>query len=394
MGKRTLGILFLVLFIVMLGFSVLFPVEPYYVRTFGATSKTMGWLLATYSLGQFVFSPIWGRISDKVGRKPMMVVGLSGYAVSMALFGLAPSVPWLFVARGLAGVLSSATLPAAMAVVADTTTGDERAKGMGVLGAAFGLGAIFGPFFGGMLGSVNIQLPFFVAAGLSLLTLLFVLAWLPETLGQGEAPSAGGAQSRWAAVNRRTVWLYLVALLVTFSLAGLETAFPFLAADRLGLNERTVGYVYAVMGLAAVIVQGGLVGPLKKRLGEERMILAGLLFSGLGLALIAVSRTPLMATGAISLFAAGHGLIRPANASLISQRAGTGYGLAIGVLDSMDSLGRVLGPIAGGTLYLLRDSLPFWSGAVINWIALGLLAVFLAASQSRTAGTDLNPSGQ
>jgi MFS transporter, DHA1 family, multidrug resistance protein len=385
--RRILGILFAVLFIVMLGFSILFPVEPYYARTFGATSRTMGWLMASYSLAQFVFSPIWGRLSDRVGRKPIMMLGLAGYAISMTLMGMAQGLSGLFLARILAGVLSSATLPTAMAVIADSTSPEERAKGMGILGAAFGLGVIFGPFLGGVLGHVRITLPFFVSAGLALLTLGFVATALPESLhlrGKEAGERPGG--SRWAAFNRETVGLYLMALVVTFSLAGLETSFPFLAADRLGLGERSVGYVYAVMGFVAALVQGGLVGRLKKLIGEERMIPAGLFVSALGMAGIALSHTPLMATIALSLFGAGNGLIRPANASLISQRAKVGHGLAIGLLDSMDSMGRILGPIAGGALYLMKDSLPFVSGATLNVLALVSFLVLIPTALRTRAG--------
>ena len=376
MQRRILGILFAVLFIVMLGFSILFPVEPYYARTFGATAGTMGWLMASYSLAQFIFSPIWGRLSDRVGRKPVMLLGLAGYALSMTLMGFATSLTGLFVARALAGVLSSATLPTAMAVIADSTSESERAKGMGILGAAFGLGVIFGPFIGGTLGARQINLPFFISAGLAAFTFLLVLAILPESHRAG-ARSDRPAGSRWAAFNRETVGLYLMALVVTFSLAGLETSFPFLANDRLGLTAQSVGYVYAVMGLVAAVVQGGLVGRLKKLLGEERMIPAGLIVSAVGMAGIALATTPVMATVAISLFGAGHGLIRPANASLISQRAKVGHGLAIGLLDSMDSLGRILGPVAGGALYALGGSLPFVSGAAMNVLALGSFLLLL-----------------
>jgi MFS transporter, DHA1 family, multidrug resistance protein len=377
--RRILGILFVVLFIVMLGFSILFPVEPYYAQRFGVSPGTWGWLMATYSLAQFLFSPLWGRLSDRVGRKPIMMVGLAGYAVSMTLMGLATSVPWLFAARTLAGVLSSATLPTAMAVIADSTSAEERAKGMGILGAAFGLGVIFGPFTGGFLGSIAITLPFFVSASLAALTFVFVMLILPESLHLRPKSQEEGQvrRSRWAAFNRETVGLYLMAFVVTFSLAGLETSFPFLANQRLGLNERSVGYVYAIMGLVAAVVQGALVGPLKRRIGEERMIPAGLVISALGMAGIAFSATPVMATVAISLFGAGHGLIRPANSSLISQRAKVGHGLAIGLLDSMDSLGRILGPVAGGALFAMKDSLPFVSGAVLNVVAFGSFLVLI-----------------
>lgn len=369
MRRGILGLLFAVLFLVMIGFSILFPVEPYYIQTFGATSATMGWLMASFSLAQFLFSPLWGRLSDRVGRRPVMMIGLAGYGVSMALFGLAQSVPHLFFARTLSGILSSATLPTAMAVISDTTTDEERAKGMGLLGAAFGLGAIFGPFVGGVLGGVAIRLPFFVTAILSLVTLLFVWRLLPESLQPERRAAAAERGSRWKAFQRDTAWLYAVAFLTTFSLAALETAFPFLAYDRLGATTRSVGYIFAVMGIAGSIVQGGLIGPIRARIGEERMIPVGLLVSALALVGIARSQSAIAGAAALSLFAAGHGLIRPANVSLITRRTQVGQGLAIGVYDSMDALGRVFGPVAGGTLYVLRDSLPFYGAALVTTLA-------------------------
>lgn len=369
MKNRILALLFAVLFLVMMGFSILFPVEPYYIQLFGATSATMGWLMASFSLAQFIFSPLWGRLSDRVGRKPVMMIGLAGYAISMALFALAQSIPHLFLARSLAGVLSSATLPTAMAVIADSTEAEDRAKGMGILGAAFGLGAIFGPFIGGVLGDISIRLPFFVTAGLSLVTLAFVFKVLPESLKPEQRNTVRKRVSRLKAFQFDTSTLYIIALLVTFSLAGLETAFPFFVYDRLGLTQRSVGYVFAVMGISGSIVQGGLVGPLKQRVGEVRMIVIGLLISATALALIAMSQTTVAATASLALFAAGHGLIRPANASLVTQRTQVGQGLAIGVYDSMDALGRVFGPVVGGTVYLINGSLPFLGGAIINTIA-------------------------
>lgn len=369
MQRRILGLLFAVLFLVMIGFAILFPVEPYYIQTFGATSATMGWLTASFSLAQFLFSPLWGRLSDRIGRKPVMMIGLAGYSLSMALFALAQSIPHLFFARSLSGILSSATLPTAMAVISDTTPEEERAKGMGLLGAAFGLGAIFGPFVGGVLGDVTIRLPFLTTSALSFVTLLIVWRSLPESLTPERRKAPAERVSHLKAFQRDTSWLYAVAFLATFSLASLETAFPFLAFDRLGATTRSVGYIFAVMGIAGSIVQGGLIGPIRQRIGEERMIPAGLLISAASLIWIALAPTALSGALALSLFAAGHGLIRPANASLITQRTKVGHGLALGVYDSMDALGRILGPIAGGTLYVLRDSLPFLAAAGVTTLA-------------------------
>lgn len=383
MQRKILGLLFAVLFLVMVGFSILFPVEPYYIQTFGATSATMGWLAASFSLAQFVFSPLWGRLSDRVGRKPVMMIGLAGYGISMMLFALAQTIPHLFFARILSGILSSATLPTAMAVISDTTSEEERAKGMGLLGAAFGLGAIFGPFVGGVLGDLSVRLPFLVTAALSLVTLLFVWALLPESLRPEKRQASTAQVSRLKAFQPDTIWLYTVAFLTTLSLASLETAFPFLAFDRLGSTTRSVGYIFAVMGVAGAVVQGGLIGPIRQRIGEERMIPVGLLVSAAALVWIANAQSAVSGAAALSLFAAGHGLIRPANASLITRRTKVGHGLAIGVYDSMDALGRVLGPIAGGSLYLLRDSLPFLGSAAITATAC-LLYFAVALPQLRT----------
>lgn len=393
MQRRVLGLLFAVLFLVMMGFSILFPVEAYYIQTFGATSATMGWLTASFSLAQFVFSPLWGRLSDRVGRKPVMMIGLAGYGVSMTLFALGRTIPHLFIARTLAGVLSSATLPTAMAVIADTTSEDERAKGMGVLGAAFGLGAIFGPFIGGVLGDVNIRYPFFFTGVLSSLALLFVWRLLPESHPPEKRLKASAERvSRLKAFQVDTTSLYGIAFLVTLSLAGLETAFPFLAFDRFNLTQRSVGYVFAVMGISGSIVQGGLIGPLRKRIGEERMIALGLLTTAAALLGIAMAPTAVWGAIAIALFAAGHGLIRPANASLITRRSRVEHGLAIGVYDSMDALGRVFGPILGGTLYLTHGSLPFLSSALINVIAFVIFTLvalpYLRRPVERGAGAE------
>ncbi len=186
--------------------------------------------------------------------------------------------------------------------------------------------------------------------------------------------------SRLKAFQPDTTWLYAIAFLATFSLAGLETAFPFLAYDRLGATTRSVGYIFAVMGIAGSIVQGGLIGPVRKLIGEERMIPAGLLLSAAALGLISISQTQAAGAAALALFAAGHGLIRPANASLVTQRTKVGQGLAIGVYDSMDALGRVLGPVVGGTLYVYRDSLPFLSSATVNVI---VCVLFIAVALPR-----------
>ena len=352
MQKRILGLLFAVLFLVMIGFSILFPVEPYYIQMFGATSATMGWLTASYSLAQFVFSPLWG-LSDRVGRKPVMLIGLAGYGASMTLFALGSLSASVHrpQPRGRAVVGDAAH---GNGRIADTTTDEERAKGMGLLGAAFGLGAIFGPFLGGVLGDISIRLPFFTTGVLSLLTMTFVWRLLPESLPPEKRGGVKERVSRLKAFQVDTTWLYAIAFLVTFSLAGLETAFPFLAYDRLGATTRSVGYIFMVMGIAGSIVQGGLIGPIRKLIGEERMIPAGLLIARGGSRLDFGIENGGDGYGGIGVVCRGPRLDssgqRVVGDTADESRARAGHRC----VRPMDALGRVLGPVIGGTLYLYR----------------------------------------
>ena len=391
MNKRILGVLFLTLLVVMLGFSILFPIEAFYIKSFNATSLSMGALIMLYSLMQFIFSPFWGRLSDRIGRKPVLLIGLCGYALSMVAMGMATELWHLFAARGFGGILSSATLPTAMAVIADSTDEEHRTRGMGILGAAFGLGVIIGPAVGGLLGRNHLWLPYFVTAGLAAAIMVFVLVALPESLPPARRGAhAGRRKSRWAAFHRAISALYFISFIVSFTLAGLEATFGFLAADRYGLGPDKVGLMFVVMGLASAGIQGGAIGPLQRRFGDTRLIQAGLVVSAIGFTAIALAATPLLATIAIAVFAAGNGLIRPANVSLISKRAQVGHGLAIGLLDSFDSMGRIAGPLVGGLLYRFYDYLPYALGAVLT-LASGLLFALLYTAPAPEPRADPAP---
>jgi multidrug resistance protein len=382
--RHAMALLFSVLLLVMLGFSVLFPVEPYYVKKFGADARTMGIITGIYSAMQFLFAPVWGRLSDRWGRKPVLMVGLLGYIVGQTFFGLATHLWMLFAARTIAGVLSAAAMPTAMAFIADITPPEERAKGMGLVGAAFGLGVIIGPGVGGGLGTISLGLPFFVSAGLAALAAANVFFFLPESLPAGARTEHQEKKaSRWSAFVWDLAALYGVTLALSLGMSGIEVTFGFFAADRLGLNPTGTGYVFMVMGVVAVIAQGFLVGRVQQWLGESRMTVAGLALGALGMAGVAVSHTAVMATVAICVLALGTGLARPANSALVSRRAVGGQGMAIGLLDSFDSLGRIGGPLLGGAIYKAGAHLPYVSGAALFALAL-LLSGFWAA---RTGGT-------
>lgn len=349
----------------MLGFGIIIPNLAYYAKEIGATTTEIAILMSIYSGMQLLFAPIWGRLSDKHGRKPAILLGLLGNAAALIGFGLATDYTWLFVARSAAGIASAAVLPSVMAYVADVTTSEERGKGMGLMGAAMGLGFILGPAIGGVMGSHDI--PFFVAGGLSLLTFLFALILLPESLQK--SPTGEDLEDRHEWVSPREIFrqttlkspltpLFLVAFFSTFSFAGLEMTFPLFIEDKWNYGEREMGWMFMVMGAIVVPLQGGLLGWLINKFGERRIVLTGLLLNALGMALLLTAYSFASLTLYLTIAGIGNQLIRPTNTSWISKQTRIGQGAAIGIMDAFLSLGRILGPLLGGWLYA-KEAYPY-----------------------------------
>jgi multidrug resistance protein len=365
MEKSRLLLLFLTLFFVMLGFGIIIPNLAYYAKDTGATTTEIAILMSIYSGMQLLFAPIWGRLSDKHGRKPAILLGLIGNAVALIGFGLAKDYVWLLIARGAAGIASAAVLPSVMAYVADITTPEERGKGMGLMGAAMGLGFILGPAIGGVMGRHDT--PFFVAGGLSILNFLFALILLPESLQKGITDETAEDRHEWVSpreIFRQTTLkspltpLFLVAFFSTFSFAGLEMTFPLFIEDRWNYGEREMGWMFMFIGAIAVPLQGGLLGRLINSLGERRIILIGLLLSAIGMALLLNAYSFVTLTVYLTIAGVGNQLIRPTNASWISKQTRIGQGAAIGIMDAFLSLGRILGPLLGGWLYA-KEAYPY-----------------------------------
>jgi multidrug resistance protein len=365
MKKSRLLLLFLTLFFVMLGFGIIIPNLAYYAKDTGATTAEIAILMSIYSGMQLLFAPIWGRLSDKHGRKPAILLGLIGNAVALIGFGLAKDYVWLLIARGAAGIASAAVLPSVMAYVADITTPEERGKGMGLMGAAMGLGFILGPAIGGVMGRHDT--PFFVAGGLSVLNFLFALILLPESLQKGITDETAEDRHEWVSpreIFRQTTLkspltpLFLVAFFSTFSFAGLEMTFPLFIEDRWNYGEKEMGWMFMFIGAIAVPLQGGLLGRLINSLGERRIILIGLLLSAIGMALLLNAYSFVTLTVYLTIAGVGNQLIRPTNASWISKQTRIGQGAAIGIMDAFLSLGRILGPLLGGWLYA-KEAYPY-----------------------------------
>lgn len=369
--KGAFGILFMALFLTMLGVGIIIPVLPFYAVEVGANAQQLGFLMATYSLMQFFTAPLWGSLSDRIGRKPVFLIGLAGFSLSFVLFGLVHSLPLLFAARTLAGLLSSATLPTAKAMIADMTGPAERGKGMGLFGAAMGLGFIFGPAAGGILSRWGLSTPFFVSAALAGITFLLALRSIRETLTpENRQPATAPRESRLALWRGPLGPLYGTTFVTTFALAGVETTLALLAKDRFGLDPQSLGLLLLVMGLVGAMIQGGLIGKLIRAFGEEPVLRVGLVVSAAALALISLAGSTTALTAVMALFGVGQGLMQPTLMALVSKRSPVGQGLALGVMDSTNSLGRVAGPTVAGFLYLQQQGAPYLLGAVLTLAAL------------------------
>lgn len=382
--KKALPILFAIMFLVMAGFGIIIPVLPFYAENIGASPTELGYLMAVYSLMQLLFAPMWGRISDRIGRKPVIMIGILGLTCSFFLTGASDTLGMLFVARIIGGALSAANMPTAMAYVADITTPANRSKGMGIIGAATGLGFVFGPAIGGVFSKIDLSVPFYVAGGFSLFTFFLVLFSLKESLSKERRGQAAEEKSAmWRSFKGAQSFLFMLQLFISLSLAGLETTFAYFAAKRAELGTVQLGYVFMIMGLVSAFIQGGVMGRAAKRYGEGVIIKAGIIISAIGFGLILLVDSFATAAVYLSIFGIGNGVIRPAVSALLTKTAAAGHGSTTGLLSSFDSLGRIAGPPIGGALYGISIGLPYISGIMLSVIA--LILYFIYAAQAKTA---------
>ena len=369
--RRNLYILTFVLFVVMLGYGMIIPIFPFYIESMEAGGMELGLLAASYAVMRLIFGPIWGGISDRVGRKPIFLIGILGYVITMVWFGLATQLWMLFAARILAGVLSSATAPTTMAYVSDSTSEDERGGGMGLLGAAGGIGTIIGPAVGGFLAATSLSMPFFIAAGLALSSLILAVIFLPESYPVREH------RKKEAIIDLRAWWQALFSpigmpfILTFISTSGLmifANVFGLYGLERFDYGPEQVGIITMVLGLVSALAQGLLAGPATKHWGDALVIKIGLLATALSFGLMLLANTFVTAILATAFFALTVSITSPALLSLTSRRATVPQGIAMGLSNSFVSLGRIVGPILGGAVLDIHLSLPYISGATIMFV--------------------------
>jgi MFS transporter, DHA1 family, tetracycline resistance protein len=413
MKRSPLLVIFVTVFIDLVGFGIVIPVLPYYAEGahFGATPREVGLLFASYSVMQLIFAPVLGRLSDKYGRRPILIISLLGTCLGFLILGFATTLLMLFIGRIIDGI-SGGNISTAQAYIADVTTKENRAKGMGLIGAAFGLGFVFGPAIGGILSRWGINIPFLFAGGLAFANVILLYFTLPETVTRDHPARVSAASGRgWKQLIdalRQPQLAFVLAIyflsIVAFSI--MTTVFALFMMFRLGYDPWHSGWIFAFVGIVSAIVQGGLIGKLVKRFGEPTLVIAGGLLFTLSLF---VSPFVTAATGLagilsiVALAAIGNALAAPSLTSLGSKSASAAeQGSILGVMQSVASLARAVGPsVAALIIYsavahmgydhqmqnmsdasILRT---FWTAAAIQFVAFLMAVYFARAYRGRYA---------
>ena len=386
------------LFVTMIGFGITLPVLPFYVERLaleaGVSQQSIvlhvGLLTGVYALMQFVFAPVWGRWSDRIGRRPLILIGIGGYVVAQVIFGLANTLWLLYAARIVGGILSSATLPVAAAYIADETLPEERSRGMAWFGTASSLGVVVGPALGGLLARTDghfnwsyghflldsFSVPFFAAAFLGLISLVAALRWLPESLPEtlpGAAPEK--TKTDWRVLVKTLSTLLALAFVGQFALTMFESTFALFAQAKFDYTPFEVGIVFMVCGGVMAVFQAGGVGFLAGKAAELYQIGAGFLLMGTGIALLATAQTKGFVFAFVTLLSLGMAFIAPNLTALISKRGGEQQkGASLGVLNAANSLGQASGPLLGGVLFVWQINAPY----LLSGVLLVALAVMIA----------------
>ena len=396
-NRKNIAILSFALVIVTLGFGMVIPLFPFYIERMGGGGKELGLLVAVASFTELLFGPVWGSISDRVGRKPILMLGMLGYGLSSLLFGLSTELWMLYASRALSGVLSAATASTAMAYIGDSTSDEDRGGGMGILGAAGGLGLILGPGFGGWLGTVSIATPFFTAAGLSLVTMLLILFLLPESLPvQARQPGHSKIKTiqfneLWHALLSPIGILLFMAFLASFGLANFEAVFGLYALEKFSYGPERVGVILAVVGLVSTVGKV-FTGALTRRWGDASVIKTSLFAGSIGFLVLLLANTYptiLLATG---FFILSKTFLRPAVFSLTSKRATIGQGAAMGLSNSFMSLGRIVGPLWAGFVFDVNFDYPYLSGAAILFVGFLISLVWVTQGEKAAVSTGPHPT--
>lgn len=403
--KSVLGIVFFTVFLDLIGFGILIPIQPFYAQKLGASPAVITLLGASFSGMQFLFGSFWGRLSDRLGRRPIMLVSIALTSLGYLMFGLSSSLTILFLARMLSG-LGSANIGTAQAIIADSTDQENRAKGMGLIGAAFGLGFIFGPVLGGLFVKFGLEVPAFLAAALSAINWCIALIRLPETnpattqtpkklegASTAARPRLSWAALKHAARHPHVGFILLMYFVFSASFSMMENVLG-LFIQHYWVPQGSLGggfegkqaasltaYMLIVVGITATVVQGYLIGKLAKRFGEKKLLAVGPALVAVAFLLIPEIGWSGAYAGMLMVavvMACGTGITHPSLSSLLSRSVDMDeQGGTLGLGQSLAALGRVLGPSVSGLLFQLYPGLPFWTGSLFLTITALLAVAFL-----------------
>ena len=381
--KKILLILMSIQFLVYLGFGIIIPVLPEVILDQNYNEIHVGGLLTIYSLASFFTAPLWGMLSDRIGRKTLILVGLVGFSLSFWLFSLFfDSLFMLYLSRVIGGLFSGALYAAVTGFAADLSTEENRNKYMGFLGMSIGLGFIFGPAIGGVLGHIDLALPFTASAILLLVIFVYALIILKEPERTGEANKRAllpkGAMSLW---SYRIKYLFLFSFMVTFLLAGLEATFQLFQIERIEITPLQIGYLFMFSGFVDAAIQGCVVRRIKNGT-ETKWLLYAQIVTAVGLFMTVFTQSIFWAGLSLCVFTAGNALARTTIVSLTTKESGGRYGTAAGMSYSMDNLGRIIGPLLFAWLFTKQPDNIYMLSAVLAVLSIGLIFAYRKSTKS------------
>jgi multidrug resistance protein len=384
MQRNQMAMIFALIAVTFIGFGIIIPIMP---ELPVMTQFHMSVLLALYSGVSFVMSPFWGAWSDRIGRRPVILTGIFGFFASFLLLAFTLDHLWLiYVSRMLGGFFSGAVISCAVAYVADITSNENRTKGMGLVGMAIGLGFVIGPGVGGLLSVFGYRVPFVLSALLTFVLWVVVLARLRESLPPDKRSLRTGKRpSRSSAFRGRMKHLYGLSFIASFTLAGLEATLQFFQMEKIGITAFQMGGLLFASGIVGALIQGGVVRRMVKPGMESRFIVAGLLLTAAGFVLLLFSSSLWNALLFLLVFSSGNALLRPCVTSLISQKTPVEQGVASGLSSSMDSLGRIAGPLLATALFYQNIHLPYIAGSVVALASLSFVFRFLVLDRRAAA---------
>ena len=393
MRRSSLPIVYLAVFVDLLGFGIILPILPFYAEKFGANGLWIGAILTAYSAAQFVSALFLGRLSDRIGRRPVLLASLLGSALSLTASGFANSLVLLLLSRLIAGAFGG-SITTAQAYVADVTTPSERTKYMGLLGASIGMGFVFGPGIGAALSGFGFSTAAFVAAGIAALNFLVGIVKLPESRVPGQADAVRRSfrlEDVKAALSQPTLGSALLSTFIsTIAFVAMEATFALFGQVRFGLNPAGLGIIFTLVGIVVAVVQGGLIGRLHLRYDDRTLAGAGAVAMGVAFFLIPLMPSLTSAVVILGLLAAGQGLVSPTLSSLISQSSDVGeQGQTLGIGQSLSAGARAVGPLLAGWLYDRSIALPYLLAAALMLLVVWLISRAAAPSRSQLTEAEI-----